>query len=81
MTMYDAIGLLAPIFFMVAYAMTAVGKWDATMIRLHLCNLIGAVAILISLTHAWNLPMFVMEICWSAIAAWGLIKIIKIKYL
>ena len=81
MTIYDIIGLLAPAFFMTAYAMTAMGKWDATMIKLHLCNLIGAIAILISLIHAWNLPMFVMEICWGGIAIWGLIKILKIKYL
>ncbi len=79
MTLYDAIGLLAPIFFLLAYAMTALGKWDATMARLHWCNLIGAVAILISLTHAWNLPMFVMEVCWSSIAIYGLIKIFKNK--
>jgi hypothetical protein len=74
MSIYDIIGLCAPLFFVTAYMMTAVGKWDATMGRLHWCNLIGAVAILISLIHAWNLPMFVMEVCWGSIAVYGLWK-------
>ena len=79
MTIYDAIGLLAPMFFVTAYAMTALGKWDGTMARLHWCNLIGAVTMLISLMHAWNLPMVVMEACWGSVAAYGLFKAFRFK--
>lgn len=78
MSLYDAIGLLAPVFFMVAYAMTAIGKWDGSMARLHACNLIGAGTMLISLFHAWNLPMVVMEVCWGSVAIYGLIKSLKL---
>lgn len=77
MTLYDAIGLLAPVFFMLAYIMTAIGKWDGNMARLHGCNLAGAVAMMISLFHAWNLPMVVMEICWGAVAFYGLVKCLR----
>ena len=75
--MYNAIGLLGPLLFTTAYAMTSIGKWDGTMLRLHLCNLVGAVAMLISLSHDWNLPIFLLEICWGVIAAYGLMKAIK----
>jgi|GEM_PF-3471095 len=79
MSLYDAIGLLAPVFFMIAYAMTAIGKWDGSMARLHLCNLIGAGTMLISLFHAWNLPMVVMEICWGSVAIYGLARCFRAK--
>ncbi|MBN8544336.1 MAG: hypothetical protein J0M34_08750 [Alphaproteobacteria bacterium] len=79
MSIYDIIGISAPLFFVTAYMMTAIGKWDGSMARLHWCNLIGALAILVSLTHAWNLPMFVMEVCWSSIAIYGLWRCYMIR--
>jgi hypothetical protein len=77
--MYNAIGLMGPLLFTTAYAMTSIGKWDGTMVRLHLCNLVGAVAMLISLSHDWNLPIFLLEICWGAVAAYGCIKAITLS--
>lgn len=77
LTLYDYIGFTAPVFFTLAYLMTAMGKWNGQMARLHWCNLIGALAMLISLMHAWNLPMVVMEICWGSVAVAGLIKTLR----
>ena len=76
---YNAIGLVGPLLFTTAYAMTSLGKWDGTMLRLHLCNLVGAVAMLISLSHDWNLPIFLLEICWGAVAAYGCVNAIMLS--
>ena len=74
MTLYDAIGLTAPAMFLYAYFMVSTGRWTSAMPRFHLLNLLGAVTMLISLLHSWNLPMFVLECCWGSISVYGLIK-------
>lgn len=37
-------------------------------------NLVGAVLILVSLMHDWNLPSVLIESFWVAISLWGLVK-------
>ena len=69
---YNAIGLVGPLLFTLAYAMTSLGKWHSGTLRLHLCNLFGAMALIISLSHDWNLPIFILELCWAAVAVYGI---------
>jgi hypothetical protein len=76
-TWIDIIGLTAPVLFLFAYAMISMGKWNADMLRFQLMNFFGAVAILISLTKDWNLPVFILEFCWGAISVYGIIKILR----
>lgn len=71
---YNAIGLLGPLFFTVAFAMVSLGKWHGKQLRFHLFNLLGAVAILISISHDWNFPIFVLEVFWAAISLYGMWK-------
>ena len=40
-------------------------------------NLIGAILLLTSLYHDWNLPAFILEIAWAIISAYGLIKTLR----
>ena len=35
-------------------------------------NIAGSAAILVSLTHAFNLSSFVIQVAWIAISLWGL---------
>jgi len=39
-----------------------------------LMNLVGAILIIISLVHDFNLPAFVLESVWGLISAYGLAK-------
>ena len=73
-TTIDIIGLTAPVLFLFAYAMISMGKWQAESMRFQVMNFLGAVAILISLTKDWNLPVFILEICWGAISVYGIRK-------
>jgi hypothetical protein len=70
----DIIGLTAPVLFLFAYAMISMGKWQAESMRFQLLNFLGAVAILISLTKDFNLPVFILEICWGTISVYGIRK-------
>lgn len=71
---FNGVGLLGPVCFMTAFLMVSVGKWNGTQARFHVFNLLGALAILISLHHDWNLPVFLLEVVWSLIAVYGLHK-------
>ena len=72
--MYNAFGFAGIALFLVAYALVNLGYWNEREFRFHLPNFIGAVLVIISLMGHWNLPVFVLEICWGAIAAYGMRK-------
>lgn len=73
----DIIGLTAPVLFLYAYAMISIGKWQAEWLRFQLMNLIGAVALIISLMKDWNLPVFILETCWGLISLYGVVKALR----
>lgn len=76
-TASEIIGLTAPILFLYAYAMITLGRWNPEDMRYQVLNFVGAIAILISLIDQWNLPVFILEICWGAISVYGIVKALK----
>jgi paired small multidrug resistance pump len=79
MTLSEIIGLTAPILFLYAYAMITLGRWSPDSMRYQMLNFLGAIAILISLIDHWNLPVFILEICWGAISVYGIVKALKAR--
>ncbi len=77
MTLTELIGLAAPVLFLYAYAMITLGRWSPESLRYQVLNFLGAVAILISLIDHWNLPVFILEICWGAISVYGIVKVFR----
>jgi len=71
---FNGIGFAGLGLFLWAYAMINLGYWQASEWRTHLPNLVGAIFIVISLTHNWNLPVFLLECCWATISIYGLWK-------
>lgn len=74
MSTSEIIGLSAPILFLYAYGMITLGRWNADSLRYQVLNLLGVIAILVSLIDQWNLPVFILEICWGAISVYGIRK-------
>lgn len=71
---FNAVGFLGPILFTWAYLQISLGKWHGGMVKPHVYNLVGAVAILISLLRFWNAPVFVLELAWAAISIYGIYR-------
>ncbi len=71
---FKASGFLALGLFLTAYAAVNMGLWHESQKRFHVVNMAGAVAMIVSLIGQWNLPIFVLECFWLAIAAYGLRK-------
>lgn len=71
---FNGIGFVGLGLFLLAYAMINLGRWHADDWRTHLPNLLGALCIMISLIHSWNLPVFLLECAWGSISIYGLWK-------
>lgn len=78
-TIIDVIGMTAPVLFLFAYAMISLGRWQAESLRFQVMNFFGAIAILISLSEHWNLPVFILETCWGAISVYGIVKALRAR--
>lgn len=75
--MFDTVGLIGVFLILVAYFLLQVEKLSSDDLRYPILNLCGALLILISLTHTFNLASFVIEICWVAISIYGVVKILR----
>ena len=73
-TILDAIGLAGVLAILIAYALTIAGRLDAVRPPALLLNLVGAIAILVSLYGAFNLSAAVMEGAWALVAVLGLLR-------
>lgn len=76
---FDIAGLAGVALILGAYILMQLDYLNNRQIRFQLMNLIGALLIMVSLLHFWNLASFLMELAWGSISAWGLWKIIRKK--
>ncbi|GGY45358.1 CBU_0592 family membrane protein [Parvularcula lutaonensis] len=74
---FDTIGIIGVLCILAAYFLLQTEKIRSDELRYPVLNLVGAVLILISLIHTFNLASFVIEICWIAISLYGIAKILR----
>lgn len=74
MTAYDILGLCGVFIILATYLALQLEKVSAQDWRYSALNGFGAILILISLLHSFNLASFVIEIAWLAISLFGLFK-------
>ena len=71
---HDVAGVIGSVIVIIAYFATQAGWFSANDPRFAWANLIGAFLIIVSLTVAWNLAAFIMEIFWILISVYGLAR-------
>ena len=76
MAFYEIVGLVGVASMLLAYGAMMLGKLREGLL-FHAMNLVGSLMVLYSLLHDWNLPTFVIEIAWSAVAAFGIWKVLR----
>ena len=67
-------GLIGSTIVVIAYLLNQTNRLASSDWRFPAANLVGAGAILLSLTDAWNLPAAVIEFFWAAISLYGLVR-------
>ena len=67
-------GLIGSTIVVIAYLLNQTNRLASSDWRFPAANLVGAGAILLSLTDSWNLPAAVIEFFWAAISLYGLVR-------
>lgn len=75
--LYDSLGLLGTACFLTAYILLQTERIDPKRTPYSVMNLAGAVLILLSLLHSFNLAAFLLETAWGIISLYGVIKSMK----
>ena len=74
MSLFDVGGLAGVALILVAYAGAAIDRLKATSALACAINLIGALLILVSLSHSFNLSAVIMEGAWALVSLSGLVR-------
>ena len=75
----NVFGVSGAVTILLAYGLLSMEKLSSDTARYHWMNLIGALLIMVSLSHYWNIATFIMEIAWSSISIYGLVKAYRRK--
>jgi hypothetical protein len=75
MTVYDAIGLTGTAVMLGIYGLTVLDRIDPKRGPALAGNFFGAGAVLVSLSHDFNLSAAIVESVWALIAGIGLIRL------
>ena len=71
---YDWIGMLGTLMVLVAFFLLQSGRLSGTGIVYQLLNLLGASGVLVSLLGKFNVSVFVLELIWVLISAYGIVR-------
>lgn len=74
MDFYQWLGFLGMTCIVLACFLLQIGKYDIHSIVYQLLNLLGAIALIISLLVHFNLGSFLIEVFWIAITIYGIAK-------
>lgn len=76
---FDIIGNAGVMLIATAYFLLQANLLDSTSLSYSGINALGAILVLISLTEAFNLAAFVLEVFWILISLWGLVSALRMK--
>lgn len=76
---YDAVGIAGTLMVLLAFLLLQAGRLSGSSIRYQLLNLFGASGVLVSLMGTFNAAVFVLELTWVLISAYGIVRSIKAR--
>lgn len=69
---FDTLGWLGALFFIVSYFLLIVKKWKATSVAFHLFNILGGLLVGSSALYDSSIPSAFINFVWAGIAVYGL---------
>ena len=76
---HDIVGLLGVSTVLASYLGLQAGRLQAHGLPYQVANILGSMAILISLMYNFNLSGFIIQIAWIAISVYGILRVISRK--
>ena len=77
MQWYDWVGIAGTLMVLGAFYLLQAGKIHGNRLAFQLLNLVGAACVLVSLWSKFNLSVFVLELAWVAISAYGIVRTLR----
>ncbi len=74
---YDIVGLAGTLMILAAFFLQQIGKLSGTALAYQSMNLFGAAGILVSLLGAFNMAVFLLEVAWVLVSAYGIVRTLK----
>lgn len=76
---YDVVGMVGSAMIIGAFFLLQAGRMSGTGITYQLLNMFGAAGVLVSLLGAFNPGVFVLELTWILISAFGIWRTLKLR--
>ena len=74
---YDWIGLTGTLMVLLAFFLLQAGRLSGNGIAYQLLNLFGAAGVLVSLLGTFNPAVFLLELTWVLISAYGIMRTLR----
>lgn len=69
--LFDTIGWLGALLFLVSYFLLIIKKWKSTSIAFHISNILGGVLVGVSALYDHSYPSAFINFAWALIALYG----------
>lgn len=76
---YDVVGLLGTLMILAAYFLLQARRLSGTGVAYPTLNLFGAAGVLVSLAGTFNLSVFLLEVAWILVSAYGIWQALKAR--
>lgn len=76
---YDWVGIVGTLLILAAFFLLQAGRLSGTGLVYQLLNLCGAGGVLVSLIGQFNVSVFVLEVTWVVISAYGIFRSLKVR--
>lgn len=76
---FDWVGLAGSAMILVAFFLLQTGRLHGNGIPYQLLNLFGASGVLVSLLGQFNVSVFLLEVAWVAISAYGIARTLRAR--
>ena len=74
---YDIVGLAGTVSILVAFFLLQSRRLSGTGLAYQLLNLFGAAGVLVSLLGTFNLSVFLLELAWVGVSAYGIVRSLR----
>lgn len=71
---YDWVGIAGTMMILGSFLLLQMGRLAGTRLTYQLLNLFGAAGVLVSLLGKFNLAVFLLELAWMLISAYGILR-------
>lgn len=76
---YDWVGVLGTVTILLAFFWLQMGRLSGTGLTYQWLNLLGAGGVLVSLLGTFNVSVFMLELAWMGVSAFGIWRTLKAR--